>query len=63
MKGLVRVLSFFGLGLTIIPSTMVIAGSMDLETNKNLMAIGMLIWFAAAPFWINKKKSTGKSTN
>jgi len=41
---------------TIIPSLLVFFGYMDLQVNKNIMVISMVIWFLTAPFWINKKE-------
>jgi len=40
---------------TIAPSILVFFGDMDLQTNKNIMTISMIVWFATVPFWINKK--------
>ena len=55
---LLKILSFIGLALTIIPSVLVLMGEMDLELNKKLMAAGMVIWFVGAYFWIYRKKKT-----
>ena len=56
MKSVLKSISWLALGLTIVPSILVLTGKMDIGTNKNLMAIGMVIWFATAPFWINQKR-------
>ena len=29
--------------------------NMDLQLNKNIMVISMIIWFVTAPLWINSK--------
>lgn len=55
MKSLLTIISFLGLGLTIIPSLLVFAGVLQFDLNKTLMTAGTLIWFATAPFWINKE--------
>lgn len=47
-------LAFGGLALTLIPSMLVFTGAISPQTNKWLMALGMLIWFAVAPFWIRR---------
>ncbi len=47
-------LSFLGLILTILPSFMVFYGNITLETSKDLMVAGVLIWFFTAPLWLNK---------
>lgn len=55
MKILLKLLSFIGLLLTVVPSFMVFAGTIDLSMHKNLMLAGTLLWFIPAPFWMNKK--------
>ena len=62
MKRLMKPLSWLALGLTIIPSILVLSGQMEIGTNKSLMALGMMIWFVTAPFWINRKQSEGSET-
>ncbi|MBO8130033.1 MAG: hypothetical protein H0Z29_00785 [Candidatus Marinimicrobia bacterium] len=58
-----KILSFAGLILTVIPSFFVFAGIISLEVNKNLMIIGTILWFATSPFWINKEKTNGVQEN
>lgn len=56
MKSLtLKIISYLALAGTIIPSMLVFFGDMDLQTNKNIMTISMIVWFATVPFWINKK--------
>jgi len=52
---IIKFISFLALAGTIIPSILVFMGVMDLQTNKSIMAISMIIWFSTVPFWINKK--------
>ena len=52
---ILKFISFLALAGTIVPSILVFFGDMDLQTNKNIMAISMIIWFVTVPFWINKK--------
>ena len=52
---LLKIISYLALAATIIPPLMVFFGELDINTNKQIMAISMVIWFATAPFWINKK--------
>lgn len=51
-----KIVSFLGLVLTILPSILVLAGVFSLDTYKNLTLIGSVLWFVSAPFWINKPK-------
>ena len=52
---ILKFISYLALAGTIVPSILVFFGNMDLQTNKNIMVISMIIWFATVPFWINKK--------
>jgi len=56
MKAFLKILSFIGLLLTMIPPVLIFLGKIDLETTKLLMTLGMVAWFSSAPFWINKKE-------
>jgi hypothetical protein len=51
---LLKILSFIGLCLTIIPSVLVFKDIISLDLYKDLMLGGSLIWLINAPFWINK---------
>jgi hypothetical protein len=55
MKNILKIISFIGLGLTLIPSFLVYQGVLSPETNNNFMLIGTIIWFLTAPFWMNQK--------
>lgn len=48
MVTLLKSLGALGLGLTVIPSLLVMWGSLPLETNKTLMTVGMVVWFASS---------------
>lgn len=54
MKLVIKIISYIGLGLTLIPSIMVFTGDATLESNKILMLIGTVLWFISAPSWMNK---------
>ena len=54
MKALVKGISYIGLLATIVPSILVFSGVMQLSMHKMIMVIGMVLWFATAPFTINK---------
>jgi hypothetical protein len=53
-----KIISYLALAGTIIPSLLVFAGDMSLQTNKNIMTVSMVIWFVTVPFWINEKLDT-----
>ncbi len=57
MKILLKVISYIGLALTVVPAFLVASGILTLDTHKLLMVIGMMLWFAASPFWMDKKTS------
>jgi hypothetical protein len=58
MKPILQLVSFVGLGLTIIPAFLVYAGTIAWETHATLMLVGTLVWFGAAPFWMRARSDT-----
>jgi len=56
MRKLLILLSFIGLGLTIVPSVLVLTGDINMDQNKKLMMIGTILWFGTVVFWMNKSK-------
>ena len=54
MRLIIKIISFAGLALTLIPATLVYLGNIDLDTNKTLMFAGTICWFLTAPYWMNK---------
>ena len=52
MTLLLKVLSFVGLGLTVVPSFLVFADVIVWDTHATLMLVGTLLWFATSPFWM-----------
>jgi len=58
MRYLLKVGSFVGLGLTVVPAFMVLSGTLTWNTHAVLMAVGALLWFATAPFWMVKEDAT-----
>ena len=57
MKSLFRILSYIGLGLTLIPSFLVFAGEITLDSNKLIMLMGTVLWFITSPSWMNKNEN------
>ncbi|MHA7130863.1 hypothetical protein [Algoriphagus namhaensis] len=60
MKSLLKLISFLGLILTISPPVLYFLGDTSLDRMKISMAIGMVLWLATAPFWINIKREDGR---
>ena len=52
MKLILKIISYSGLALTILPSIFVFKGVIELKTHFILMGIGLVVWFATAPFWM-----------
>ena len=50
------ILAIGGLALTLVPAVFVFTGAMASQTNKLLMLLGMVVWFAVAPFWIRRSQ-------
>ena len=55
MKTILKGISYAALFATVLPSVLVFAGAIELETHKWIMVIGMGAWFITAPFSIKKK--------
>jgi hypothetical protein len=55
MKPLLKILSGAGLALTIVPAFFVFYGVITWERHAALMVVGMILWFASAPFWMKKE--------
>ena len=58
MHLLLKIISYTGLLLTLIPAFLVFSGVLSLDTNKYLMLAGTLAWFLTAPFWMNLKSES-----
>lgn len=56
MTLLLKILSFIGLVLTIVPSVLVFTDGIAFDMHTNLMFFGMLLWFSTAPFWMKEKE-------
>jgi predicted membrane channel-forming protein YqfA (hemolysin III family) len=57
MNFLLKAGSFVGLGLTVIPAFLVLSGRLTWNTHAVLMAVGAVLWFVTAPFWMIKEDS------
>jgi len=62
MRYLLTAGSLLGLGLTVVPAFLVFSGILTWEKHAVLMAVGALLWFATAPFWMVKEDVTTKPT-
>jgi hypothetical protein len=51
MKQVLKIISYIGLLLTIVPSLFVFRGVIDMKVHFNLMIVGMVLWFGTAPFY------------
>ncbi len=59
MTSLLKTISFLGLVLNIAPAIMVFNDLLSFKHYTILMLIGTILWFATAPFWINKNRQKG----
>ena len=55
MKKVLIIVSYSGLAFTILPSILVLTGVLNLQNHFWLMSVGMVLWFATAPFWMKSK--------
>ena len=51
-----RVISLLALLMTVLPSVLFLAGSVELDQVKLLMLVSAVVWFAATPLWMDKKE-------
>lgn len=63
MKILLKIISFTGLALTILPSVLVFSGVIAMRTHYLLMAVGFVLWFASAPFWMKSQSLEEEEKN
>ncbi|WP_199535583.1 hypothetical protein [Rhodohalobacter sp. SW132] len=56
MNSILKIVSFSGLLLTIVPSFLVFNGTISFQLHTTLMLVGMILWFASSPFWMKEKK-------
>jgi hypothetical protein len=54
LQVILKLLSWAGLLLTIVPAFLVFNGYISFETHTRLMLAGMLLWFLTAPFRTQK---------
>ena len=52
---LLKVVSYIGLLLTLLPALLVFAGLITLATYKWIMLGGTALYLFTAPFWINRE--------
>ena len=52
MVNLLKLTSYCGLALSIVPALLVYNGTIEKGTFLNLMLLGMLLWFSTAIQWI-----------
>ncbi|MDQ8179362.1 hypothetical protein [Pelagicoccus sp. SDUM812005] len=52
MKSILKVLSYLGLAMTVLPSVLVFAGKMEKELHYSVMIAGMVLWFVTAVLWV-----------
>ena len=60
MKLVLKIISYTGLGLTIIPSILFLMDKIELSQLKLYMLIGVIVWFGSAVFWVGKGKRRSK---
>jgi hypothetical protein len=56
VKLVLKIISYAGLVLTLVPSFLVFINRIEFDTNKHLMLLGTVLWFSTCPFWMNKSK-------
>ncbi|WP_339382614.1 hypothetical protein [Pelagicoccus albus] len=49
---LLKIVSYLGLTLSVLPAILVYSGVMETETHYIFMAVGMVLWFSTAILWV-----------
>ena len=57
MKTALRLVSYLGLALSVVPAFFVLAGSLSTPAYYKIMNAGMVLWFATAVFWIKPEQT------
>jgi hypothetical protein len=55
MKKYLRIISYLSIALAVVSSILVFKGTIVLKTHFTILFIGMLLWYATAPFWKRNK--------
>ncbi|MFN3159027.1 MAG: hypothetical protein ACE37I_06915 [Rubinisphaera brasiliensis] len=55
MRNSVKLISFLGLGTTLLAAILFWAGMFDLPTAKIAMLAGTIVWFATCPLWMGRE--------
>lgn len=56
MTVLIKLISYVGLALTVVPAFLVFTGRITWQTHATLMLVGTVMWFATAPLWMGQSK-------
>ena len=51
-RGILKLGSYCGLALSVLPAVLVYSGTVQKETCFTLMIAGMFLWFSTAIWWI-----------
>jgi len=54
-----KVVSYLGLALSILPAFLTFGGLVSRETYLQLMVLGMVLWFGTAIFWVKRDHLSG----
>lgn len=54
MRVSLKLASWLGLALTLLPSFLVFGRVLSPEAFKTIVLAGSILWLATAPFWINR---------
>ena len=58
MRLVLQIISCLALAMTVLPSIVYFSGNMELDRVKLLLLVASVVWFAATPFWMDRKKES-----
>ena len=59
MKKIAEIISYLALVLVVVAPSLFYAEKITLQTNKTLMLIATVVWFASALCWMGREKEEG----
>ena len=55
MRRILQTVSWIALALTVLPSFWFFLGKMDLDRQKLVMLVAMIVWFLVTPLWMGRQ--------
>lgn len=57
VKTIIKIISIFALVLMILAAILFFNDKTDIDNTRKIIAIGTILWFISAPYWMDRKAS------